>query len=89
MAQVVAQGDGLGQVLVEEQGPGHGAGDPAHLQGVGHPGPVVVPLRLEEDLRLVLQAAEGLGIDDPVHIPLEGGADVALLLRPGPPSALR
>ena len=46
VAQVVAQGDGLGQVLVQPQGPRDGPGDAGDLQGVGHAGAVVVPLRL-------------------------------------------
>ena len=87
--QVVAQGDGLGEVLVEAQAPGDGAGDAADLQGVGHPGAVVIPLRLEEHLGLVLQPPEGVGVDDAVGVPLEAGAHLALLLRPGAAPALR
>ena len=40
--QVVGQGHRLGQILVEAQGPGDGAGDLGHLQGVGEAGAVVV-----------------------------------------------
>ncbi len=43
--KVVAEGDGLRQVLVEAQGTGNGAGDLRHLQRVGEPGAVVVALR--------------------------------------------
>ncbi len=77
VAQVVAEGHGFGQVLVEPQGTGDGSGDAHDLQGVGHSGTVVVALGLEEDLSLVLQAAKGLGVDNAVHVPLEAGADVA------------
>ena len=87
VAQVVAPRRRLGQVLVQGQGAGDGPGDAAHLQGVGHAGAVVVPLGLEEHLGLVLQPPEGLGVDNPVHIPLEGGAHAALLLRPLPAPA--
>ena len=45
VAKVVGEADGLGQVLVEPQRPGDGAGDLADLQRVGEPGAVVVPLR--------------------------------------------
>ena len=53
--------------------PGDGAGDAGDLQGVGHAGAVVVPLRLKEHLGLVLQPPESLGVDDPVRCPAERG----------------
>ena len=74
VAQVVTQGDGLGQILVEPQGPCHRPGDLRHLQRVGQPGAVMVPLGGQEHLGLVLEAAEGLGVDDPVPVPHEAGA---------------
>ena len=88
--QVVAQGGGLGQVLVEAQAPGDGPGDAGDLQGVGHAGAVVVPLGLEKDLGLVHQPPEGLTVDDAVDVPLKTGAQRALLLFPRPaPGLLR
>ena len=75
VAEVVAEPDRLGQVLVEAERAGDRAGDPAGLQRVGEAGPVVVALGGDEDLRLVLEAAEGLRVDDPVAVALEGGAD--------------
>ena len=48
----------------------------------------MVSLGLKKHLGLVLQAPERLGVDNAVGIPLEGGADVALLLRPDPAPAL-
>src|SRR3990172_990817 len=84
MAQVVAQGDGLGQVLIELQGPGYGAGGLGYFQGVGESGHIVVPFRVDEDLGLVLEAAEGLGVEDAVPVLLEGGAQGAGGLRAAP-----
>ena len=60
VAQVVAERDGLGEVLVQPQRPGDGPGDAGHLQGVRQPGAVVVALRGDEHLGLVLQPAEDL-----------------------------
>ena len=54
VAQVVAQGDGLGQVLVEQQRSGYGAGDAGDLQCVGKAGAVVVALGLQKHLGLML-----------------------------------
>src|SRR6476646_2755911 len=69
--EVVPEPDRLGQVLVEAQGASDGAGDPASLQRVGEPGPVVVSLGGDEDLRLVLQSPERRRVDDPVPVPLK------------------
>ena len=86
--QVVPQSDGLSKVLVQGQAPGDGAGDTGDLQGVGHAGAVVVPLRLKEHLGLVLQPPESVAVDDAVDVPLKGGADGTLLLRPLPPPGI-
>ena len=75
MAQVVAQGDGLRQVLVEIQSPGNGAGYLSNLQGVGEAGDVMVAQRRDEDLGLVFEAAKSLTVDDAIPVALELGAD--------------
>jgi hypothetical protein len=74
VAEVVAEGDGLGQVLVEPQADRHGPGDLRHLEHMGQAGAVMVAGRGEEDLGLVLEPPEGLGMDDPVPVALKGGA---------------
>ena len=74
MAQVVRQRQRLGQVLVERQHAGDGAGDLRHLEGVREAGAVVVALVEHEHLRLVGQAAERGGVHDAVAVALEGGA---------------
>ena len=70
VAQIVAQADGLRQILVQPEGPRHGARQTGDLQGVGQAGAVVVSLRLEKDLGLVLETAKGLGVGAAVDIPL-------------------
>ena len=87
VAQVVAQGDGLGQILVQPQGPGDGPGNPGNLQGVGHPGAVVIPFRRREYLGFVHHPAEGLAVDNPVGVPLVAGAHIVCLLRLRPGTA--
>ena len=71
MAEVVAQADRLGEVLVEFERAGDRARDPAGLKRVRQPGAEVVALGRDEDLRLVLEAAERLAVDDPVAVALE------------------
>ena len=54
MPQIVAQRDGLRQILVQLQRPRHGAGKAADLQRVRESGAVMVALGLQKDLSLVL-----------------------------------
>ena len=71
VTRVVAEPDRLDEILVQREGPGDDAGDAGRLERVGHPRPVVVAGRVDEDLRLALQPAERLGVDDPVAVALE------------------
>ena len=48
------------------------ARDLGHLEGVRQARDVVVALGVDEHLRLVLEPAEGLGVEDPVAVALEG-----------------
>ena len=76
----MSHGDGLCQIFVQPQRPCDGSGNAADLQGVGHPGAVVVALGLQKHLGLVHQPAEGLGMNNAVNVPLITSAHV---LRPG------
>ena len=87
VADVVAEGDRLGQRLVEGEPGSQRAGDLCDLQGVRQSGDEVIPLRVEVDLRLVLQAPKCLRVDDPIPIPLEGGPVAIRLLGPNTPAA--
>ena len=88
--QVVTQGGGFGQILIQAQGPGHGAGDLGDLQRVGQAGAVMIPHRRQEHLGLVHQPPEGLTVDDPVPIPLVLGAQGGGVLGPlSPPGIFR
>ena len=74
VADIVAEGGGLRQVFVQVEGAGDGAGDLGDLQRVGEPGDVVIAGGGDEDLGLVLEAAECLAVDDAVAIALVLGA---------------
>jgi hypothetical protein len=71
VTEVVAEGDSLGEILVEAKGPCDGARDLHHLQGVREASAKVVAIRRDKDLRLVQQPAKGFGMDDAVSIALE------------------
>jgi hypothetical protein len=81
MAQVMTQGNCLSQVLIQVQGTGDGTGYLRDLEGMGQAGYIVVAQGGNKDLRLVLETAEGLGMDDAIPVALESGTDGAGLFR--------
>ena len=66
---------------------GQRAGDLRHFQRVGQPGAVMIALVEHEDLGLVLQAAEGGGMDDAVAVAAKRRCGLAGRLRMKPPAA--
>src|SRR5271167_4746319 len=80
MAEIVRERDGFGEVLVEAERAGQRARDAGDLDGVGHARAVMVAGAVEEDLRLVLEAAEGAAVDDAVAVALEIEAEAVLVL---------
>ena len=75
VAEIVAEGDRLGEVVVEPERPGERAGDLRDFDRVGQAGAEMIALVVDEHLRLVGEAAEGGRMDDAVPVALE--------LRPG------
>ena len=88
VSHVMAEADRLDQVLVQLQSPSDPACDGRGLERVGHARPVVVASWIDEDLRLALQAAKRLGVEDPVAVALEGRAKSAVVLVPQPAASL-
>ena len=78
VAHVVAEPDRLGQVLVQPQRARDDAGDAGRLERVRHARAVVVAGGVDEDLRLALQPAERLRVEDAVAVALERRPDEAL-----------
>ena len=81
--EVVTKTDRLREILVQRESPGDRSRNLGHLERVGEPGAVMVACGQHEHLRLVLQAPEGLAMDDPVTITLKrrAQATVGLLHR--------
>ena len=79
----------LRQLLVEPERAGGAAADLRPFQAVREAGAVVVALVVHEDLRLVLEAAEGRGVDDAVAVALVAACEVVLRLRVAAPAAVR
>ncbi len=87
MPQIMGERQGLGQVLVDAELARQSAGDLGHFQRMGQPGAEMVALVEHEDLGLVLEAAEGGGMDDTVAIAPERAAGAAWRLGKQPSPA--
>ncbi len=81
VAQIVRQRHRLGQVLVGLEQPRQAARQLRHFQRMGQPGAVMVAFMLHENLGLVLEAAEGRGMDDAVAVAAVTGAGEAFGFR--------
>ena len=73
VAQIVRQRNGFHQVAVQPERRGDAPGNLRHLQRMRQAGAVQIALRDHEHLRLVLQPAEGRGVQDAVPVALELG----------------
>src|SRR5262249_52041368 len=79
-AQVLPERDGFGQLLIKPQHLGNAARDLRDLERVGQARAVVIAGRRKEDLRLVLQPAKGLAVNDAIAVVLKRGPDRIFLL---------
>jgi len=74
VADVVNQGEGLGEVFIEAESVGGGAGDLRNLHGMGEAAAEVIRSATGEDLCLTRESTEGTRLDDPLPVTLEGCA---------------
>ena len=81
VAQVMRQRHRLGQIFVHRQAARQAARQLRHFQRMGQPGAVIIALMLHKDLGLVLEAAEGDGMDDAVAVAAVAGAGGAFGFR--------
>jgi hypothetical protein len=79
MPDIVSEAERFGQILVEAQCTRYGAADLRDFKAVSQANTEMVSIRSNENLRLVAEAAEGDGMDDPVPVALEGVAGAARL----------
>ena len=85
--EIVRQRQRLGEVLVHPENTADRARDLRHLQAVGEARPVVIPLVIDEDLGLVLEAAKRRAVDDAVAVALKGRPRTAFRFRVETPAA--
>ncbi len=81
VAEIVDERHAFGEILVELQGARQRTGDLRHLDRMREPRAVMIAVLRDEDLRLVLQPAEGRRVDDAVAVALEIGARRAAISR--------
>lgn len=73
MADIVGEGERFSEILVQPEGAGGRAGDLGDLKGMSEAGPVVIAFMGDEDLGLLLEATERVGMNDPVPVALKIG----------------
>ncbi len=76
VSQIMPHCNCLSQILIQAKCPRYCSGNSADLQRVGHPGPIVVSLRTQENLSFVHQPPKGLTVHNSVDISLIACADV-------------
>ena len=81
MPQVMAERDGLRQVLVEPERAGYAARYLRNLKGMGEPRAEMIAFGGQEHLGFVRQAAEALAMQDLIAIALEFGSQEIRLAR--------
>ncbi len=89
MADVVSQRQRLGEIFVQVEHRGRGAGNLRHLDGVGQAVAEMVGKPGREHLGFGFQAAEGAGMDNAVAVALEAVAVRVVGFRVEPAPALR
>ena len=89
MAHVVDQSQGLGEIFIQAQGGGYGAGNLSDFNRVGESIAEVVGEAGGKDLGLVLQSPERPGVDHAIAVPLELGPVGMRQLRIPPTPAHR
>jgi len=85
--KIVRQRDGLGEVLIEPQGARNRARDLSGLHRVGQTRAEIISLVVDENLSLVLETSKRRGMDNPVSVTLERGAQRVLVLGVIPAAA--
>ena len=82
MPQIVTERDRLDQFFVQPQGSGHCPRQLRYFQCMDQARPVMISLRRQKDLRLVLQPAKRLAVQDAVPVPHIDSADIILFFLP-------
>ena len=76
--------NGLAQRLVQAKRASQRAGNLVNLQGVGHPGSLVIPYMVDEYLGFVHQAAEGGAVNNAISVTFKASAPIIRPFLEGP-----
>src|SRR6185312_8108560 len=89
MTEIMREGQGFGEVLVQPKRPRERAGNLDDVQSVRQARAVMIAFVIDEDLRLMGEPPERRGMNDPVAVPPESIARWARRLGVTPAPALR
>ena len=84
MSQIMAQRNGLHQILIQSESLGNGTGNLRNLQCMSETVSVMISLRRQKNLSLILQSAKRLTVKNPVSVPLKYSAHITFFFRPFP-----
>ena len=76
VTEVSGEGDSLGQVFIQAEGAGKGAGKGGDFDGMGETSPDMIPGSVEGELGFVLEGAKGVTMDDAFPVALEFGSEI-------------
>ncbi len=76
VTEVSGEGDSLGQVFIQAEGAGKGAGKGGDFDGMGETSPDMIPGSVEGELGFVLEGAKGVTMDDAFPVALEFGSKI-------------
>ncbi len=76
VTEIAGEGDSLGQVFIQAEGAGKGAGEGGDFDGVGEASPDVIARAVQGELGFIFERAEGGTVNDAFAIALEFGSEI-------------
>src|SRR5690606_34930747 len=89
MSEIMDQRNGFCEILIATKGTRQRSRNLCNLDRVSEARAIMVPLMGDKHLGLVLQSAEGSGMDYPISVPLEGRTGAAFLFGIKAPARMR
>src|SRR6185503_12620700 len=86
MAQIMSQGNCLGQVFIQGESARNCPADRSYFDRMSQPGPQMIAGAIQENLRLIFQSPKRARVDDARPVPLKFGPERVARLGVLPPS---
>jgi hypothetical protein len=75
VAEIMSKNNSLGEVLIEGQGSCYGAPNLSDFEGMSEATAIIIAFVIDEDLGLVGQASESVGVNNAITITLKGPSE--------------